>query len=291
MTEKTKRRIKKALLVVNETKDGSSGLVAEITEFLEREGTSVAVYKLRCEADFNVTREYADMDIAFSLGGDGTVLFSSRLLASHDTPILAINLGDFGFITEVSKDEWKTVYDRYCHGELGISERLMLKVAVERNGEVVAEFEGLNDAVISAAGISKVVRLTLTISGTILGQYRADGVIVSTPTGSTAYSAAAGGPILDPEMEALIINPICPFTLSNRPIVCNANVPVYIEIQRHQRTEVILTTDGQRVFPLEPQDKVCFTRAAKKARIIRSHSRNFYEVLRTKLNWAGGPDA
>ena len=167
----------------------------------------------------------------------------------------------------------------------------MLDIIVIRGGKQIAEFTGLNDGVVCSAGISKIVRLHLSLTDTELGDYRADGIIVSTPTGSTAYSAAAGGPILDPEMEAMIINPICPFTLSNRPIVVPGEEKVYIEIKSIQRTEVILTIDGQSTFPLLPEDCIEVKRAEKKALIIRSDKRNFYEVLRSKLKWSGGPDA
>jgi NAD+ kinase len=145
--------------------------------------------------------------------------------------------------------------------------------------------------VVSASGISRIVRLRLSLSQAYLGEYRADGMIVSTPTGSTAYSAAAGGPILEPEMEALIINPICPFTLSNRPLVVRGTETVHIEVMKKQRTDLNLTVDGQSTVPLKPGDTIEVRAGAKKAHIIRSDKRNFFEVLRSKLNWSGGPDA
>jgi NAD+ kinase len=219
------------------------------------------------------------------------VLFSARLLAPRGIPIFAVNLGDFGFITEVSQDEWAGVFEQYRSGALGISSRIMLHTEVIRSERTVAEHVGLNDSVVSAAGISKVINLAVSLGDTRLGRYRADGVIVATPTGSTAYSAAAGGPILDPEMRALIINPICPFTLSNRPLVLPGTEPVYIHVDEMQRTDIILTIDGQEVVPLRNEDIVCCRVAEQTARIVRSDRRSFFEVLRTKLNWSGGPNA
>jgi NAD+ kinase len=167
----------------------------------------------------------------------------------------------------------------------------MLDVSVTRNGAELNSFTGLNDGVIGATGISKIVRLQISLSDTYVGGYRADGVIVSSPTGSTAYSAAAGGPILDPEMEAMIINPICPFTLSNRPIVVPGDKNIIIEVMEKQRTDILLTVDGQYAVELLPRDTIHIGLSEKRALIIRSDRRNFYEVLRTKLNWSGGPDA
>jgi NAD+ kinase len=150
---------------------------------------------------------------------------------------------------------------------------------------------GLNDAVISASGISKIVKLSVRLSDTPLGRYRADGIIVATPTGSTAYSAAAGGPILHPEMDAMILNPICPFTLSHRPIVVPHDEEIVVEVEEEQRTGLMMTVDGQSEFPLKPDDRIVIRASEEKARIVRSNKRTFYEVLRTKLNWSGGPDA
>ncbi|MDR0710284.1 MAG: NAD(+)/NADH kinase, partial [Spirochaetaceae bacterium] len=153
----------------------------------------------------------------------------------------------------------------------------------------------LNDAVISASGIAKIIRLEVSSTGGALdgqimslGRYRSDGLIVATPTGSTAYSVAAGGPILDPEIDALIINPICPFTLSNRPIVVPAGETIIVEVEAEQRSRVLLTVDGQRSFPLEPGDRVFIRKAPFTAKIVASGRRGFYRALQTKLNWSGG---
>ena len=141
------------------------------------------------------------------------------IAGGSEVPILAVNMGDFGFITEVSRSELDRHLEKYLDGRLWVSERLMLSVAVHRDGREIGAFLGLNEAVIGIKGISRMIRLKIFLSDTYMGRYRADGVIIATPTGSTAYSMAAGGPILHPEMEAFILTPICPFTLSNRPTV------------------------------------------------------------------------
>ena len=280
--------IKKALVVVNHTKNDSPKLVDEICRYLESIGVEAHITGFTENLD---NLDLDKIDIAISLGGDGTVLFTAGLLASKRIPVLAVNLGDFGFITEVSQSEWKDVFDKFRQGKVGISERFMIRVVVYRNGREVAAYSGLNDCVISSAGISRIIRFQIGLKEDQLGEYRADGVIIATPTGSTAYSLAAGGPILDPELEAMIINPICPFTLSNRPIVLSAEENLCVCLMPQQRTDIILTVDGQKSFSLEPEDRVEIFRAEEKSLIIRSDIRTFYKVLRSKLKWSGGPDA
>jgi NAD+ kinase len=231
------------------------------------------------------------VDLAVSLGGDGTLLYCSQLLAGEDIPILAVNLGNFGFITEVTRTEWKEIFTKYCQGLIGVSERIMLEVEVKRRGRRAARFLGLNEGVIISSGISKIVRLEAFLSHTYIGRYRADGIVIATPTGSTAYSLSAGGPILHPEMEAFILSPICPFSLSHRPLVVPASEYVEIAVVPGQRTNIILTLDGQAAFKLEENDSVFFRKSEHAARIIRSDKRNFYEVLRSKLAWSGEPNA
>jgi NAD+ kinase len=281
-------KIRKALIIANMLKDDAQELVDSICRYLESVGIAgqLVCFKGMSEAP-EVDR---DVDFAFSLGGDGTVLFCARLLVGREVPILAVNIGDFGFITEVSKDEWRAAFDNYLDGKVGLSSRALLEVSVGRNGKRMGPFLALNDAVIGAHHISKVIKLGVRISETVLGRYRADGLIISTPTGSTAYSMAAGGPILTPEMEAMILNPICPFSLSNRPLVVPGEETIEIEVEE-QQPEIILTLDGQTVVPLESSDTVRILVSVNKAVIIRSDKRNFLDVLRAKLKWAGGPDA
>jgi NAD+ kinase len=278
----------KALIVVNFQKDDARHFVEEVREHLESLDIAVTV------ADFEgVTAEIPEgnYDIVFSLGGDGTVLYCARQLASRRVPVFAINLGRLGFIAEISKARWKEAFRAYLAGGLSVTQRMMLEVEVERGGVRVVGMRALNDAVISSSGIAKIIDLEVTLPDGSLGAYRADGVIIATPTGSTAYSLAAGGPILAPELDAVVINPICPFTLSNRALVVPADETIAVNIGRAQRSTIILTVDGQEVFGLEPSDTVFVRKAADRALIVSSEERRFLETLRTKLNWSGGPDA
>jgi NAD+ kinase len=217
-------------------------------------------------------------------------------MAPGGVPVIPVNLGTLGFIAAVSPSQWKKTFEQWENGNAVISRRLMLDVAVERNGKIIFQNCCLNDAVISAAGIAKLVRLEVeaeTSSGDkiSLGHFRADGLIVATPTGSTGYSVAAGGPIIDPEMDAVIINPICPFTLANRPIVVPSDERIITLVEKEQRSSLILTVDGQLTEPLESDDRIIVRRSANILRLIASDRWAFYRALRTKLEWSGGKNA
>ncbi|HEB11769.1 MAG TPA: NAD(+)/NADH kinase [Spirochaetales bacterium] len=276
------------LIIVNTLKEGTSALLEEAKSYFKERGKEVLVIPLN--NNFS-SGGLSDKDIAITMGGDGTLLHCARILAGADIPILGVNAGDFGFITEISKDEWIEAYEEYIAGKLEVSRRVMFNANVTREGSIIASFRGLNDAVIRSSSVSRIIRLRVFLSKTYIGRYRADGVILATPTGSTAYSMAAGGPILHPEMDAFILNPICPFTLSNRAIIIPGDESLEIEIEREQRAGIMLTIDGQDVFQLTPGDRVAVKKSSKCCLIIRSNKRNFYEVLRTKLNWAGEPNA
>jgi NAD+ kinase len=282
------RDIRKVLIVVNSLKEDAGSVLGAVTDFARRRGCQTVTVDF---AQVVPTESLDGVDLAVSLGGDGTLLSCARMLADRQVPILAVNMGDFGFITEVSRSELVETWEKYLSGVLGVSERLMLSVSVQREGKETATFIGMNEAVVSVTGKSRMIRLKLFLSDLYLGRYRADGLIVATPTGSTAYSMAAGGPILHPEMEAFVLTPICPFTLSNRPTVIPSTEILRVEVEEAQKAEIVLTVDGHDTAPLTPRDAVLVRRAPCKALIIRSDKRSFYEVLRRKLHWTGEPNA
>jgi NAD+ kinase len=284
----TKKRIHSAVIIVNSLKEQAVTLLEEVKEYLRK--MSIASEVIRVDEQ-NMPSVSPKTDLAITLGGDGTLLYGARCLAGCNVPILAVNLGDFGFITEVSSSEWADALTKYLDGRLGISKRIMFDAQVRRGGDVLQGFSGLNDAVVRAGDFARIIALRIHLSGTYVARYRADGLIVATPTGSTAYSMSAGGPILHPEMDAFVLNPICPFTLSNRPIVIPGSERWEVEVEQTQRTQIVLVIDGHDVFYLEPEDRVVFCKSEKHSLIIQSDKRNFYEVLRTKLNWAGEPNA
>ncbi|MDR0376249.1 MAG: NAD(+)/NADH kinase [Spirochaetaceae bacterium] len=289
--------VKRALLFVNSHKADAQVLADEIQGELGCLGIEWVVYPFADAPAFSVGDGF---DIALSLGGDGTVLYTARIVSPLGIPILPINIGTLGFIAAVRPDEWAGVFQKWLAGTACLSRRLMLDLAVERRGKIAFRAVCLNDVVVSSSGIAKIVRLNVSADtggagdgnggGLLrLGHYQSDGLIVATPTGSTAYSVAAGGPIVDPEIEAVIINPICPFTLSNRPIVVPAHETVIVEVKAEQRSGVLLTVDGQTSELLEPSDRILIRSASCRTHLIASGRGAFYAALRTKLNWFGAP--
>jgi NAD+ kinase len=276
----------KVLLIINTQKPAATALAAEIRRALDEKGCRTALHSFNGAAV-----ETGGFDVAFSLGGDGTVLFAARTIAAFGTPIIPLNLGTLGFIASVHPSRWLEVYTKWHEGKLSVSERLMLDVRVERDGGTVFTLPCLNDAVISASGIAKTIRLDAWTEDTHIGSYRSDGLIAATPTGSTAYSSSAGGPIIDPEIEAVILNPICPFTMMYRPIVLPAGRPITIKIAMEQRSEVLLTIDGQVTEPLEGGDLVVIRRSGNKARLVACDRAAFYNALHSKLTGAVGENA
>jgi len=224
-------------------------------------------------------------DLIIVLGGDGTLLSVARIVGDLDVPILAANLGSLGFLTAVTLDDLNTLLEQVMEGNYQIEERSMLRVHVHRQGERIAEYRVLNDAVIHKGTLARIIELNTAVDGKHLTTYQADGLIISTPTGSTAYSLAAGGPILHPSINALILNPICPFTLSQRPIVIPDDVGCIEVTLNTENEDVFLTLDGQVGFALRFKDTVELSRSPHRIKLIHCPQRDFFEVLRTKLRW------
>lgn len=281
--------VRNVVIVSNAWKENSMQVSQQIRAYLEGRGIATSILVTRnLDEKFDISIR---TDLLISVGGDGTVLYCARLVQDLGIPILAVNLGTFGFITEISCDEWPSSLDCLLEGKEKISRRLMLKVSVMRNEERVFQCQGLNEAVVTSSGVAKVVNIDLYIGKTKAGTFRSDGIIIATPTGSTGYSLAAGGPILDSEMSALIITPVCPFTLSNRPLVLGANEVITMKVDEGQRTELMLTVDGQQYFELQEGDDIIVEKSRSRALLISSGVRNYTQVLSTKLNWSGGMHA
>lgn len=224
------------------------------------------------------------VEVVIVLGGDGTLLSVARLVWSSRIPILGVNLGGLGFLTEIGLEELYPVLERVLRGSFEVDERDVLSVSVLRDGEQKAQFAVLNDAVINKGALARIIDLELAIDGRYLTTFRSDGLIISTPTGSTAYNLSAGGPIVYPSLHTVIITPICPHTLTNRPIV----IPDYVTVRatlKSREEEVILTLDGQIGFPLTFEDVVEIKSAQGKILLIKSPHRHYFELLREKLKW------
>ena len=224
------------------------------------------------------------VEVVLVLGGDGTMLSVSRLVAEKGIPILGINLGSLGFITEVSRDEIFSTINRMLDEGCAIEERLMLSAAVHREGKKLTEYTVLNDVVINKGAVARIIDLETNINGSYVTTFKADGLIISTPTGSTAYSLSAGGPILYPTLESIVVTPICSHTLTNRPIVVPDNSKIEIII-RKMSGDVFLTLDGQVGFSLMTGDVIEINKAAYKTRLLVPVERDYFRVLRTKLKW------
>lgn len=280
------RQVRHVLIIANWSKKTSHTLSQTIVDYLAEKGIESSVSRTNKGNEPLVVNK--DTDLVICLGGDGTVLYCARYLQDLGIPILAINVGTFGYITEISVEEWQEAIDYFLDGKNTISRRLMIRVGVFRKGKKVFTAHGLNEMVVSSSGISKVVSLSLRIGSTEAGFFRSDGMIIATPTGSTGYSLAAGGPILDVDLTSLIITPICPFTLSNRPLVVSGESTITLTIPKGQRTGLMLSVDGQQNFCLQEDDMIIVEKSQSKALLVASERRNYIEVLRDKLNWSGG---
>ena len=224
------------------------------------------------------------LELLVVLGGDGTLLSATRALAGQRVPILAVNLGGLGFLTSVTREELYPVLEQVLDGRHNTSERMMLDAHTFRNGKVVERQTALNDAVINKAALARMLDFDVYVDSAPVGRYRADGLIVATPTGSTAYSLAAGGPIVHPQLDAFVITPICPHMLTNRPLVIPDTARVEIDIAAGEEP-VYLTLDGQIGFQLQPSDRVVVTKSKNRVAFIRSPQKTYFEVLRSKLRW------
>ncbi len=223
------------------------------------------------------------VDFIVVLGGDGTLLSVARSVGDLGLPLLGVNLGGLGFLTATTLDEMLPALEAFLAGRMVVEERMMLAARVRREGRAVAEFLALNDVVIMKAAMSRIIEFAVAVEGQAATAYRADGLIIATPTGSTAYSLSAGGPILFPTMDAVVITPVCSHTLTNRPIVLPGRHR--IDVTLHTDQEVMVTVDGQVGFPLRPADVVEVQQAAARVRLVRFPQKHFFSVLRTKLKW------
>lgn len=224
------------------------------------------------------------LDLVVVLGGDGTLLKAARLYGGRGAPILGVNLGGLGFLTEINLEEFYLILTAIQGGEFQTEARMMLSAEIIRQGLVLNPTSFLNDAVINKGALARIVDLETSIDDLFLTSYRGDGLIVSTPTGSTAYNLAAGGPILHPALQTIILTPICPFTLTNRPIIVQDNSTIEIRLGSKAR-DVWVTFDGQIGYPLEPEDLVRIKKAPVQIELIKSPFKNYFEILRTKLKW------
>lgn len=269
---------------------GAAGVVRELVRWLGSRGLSAVLDKETAALvpDLRVSHARradlpARVDALTVLGGDGTLLSVARAVGDLGTPILGVNLGGLGFLTATTLDEMMPALQAFLDGRLLVEERMMLAAWVRRSGQPTGEFLALNDVVIMKAAMSRIIDLRVSVDGQAATAYRADGLIIATPTGSTAYSLSAGGPILFPTMDAVVLTPICSHTLTARPVVLPG--PSCIEVTLHTSEEVMLTVDGQVGFSLRDDDAIEVQRAPSRIRLVSVPQKHFFSVLRTKLKW------
>ncbi|NLC43244.1 MAG: NAD(+)/NADH kinase [Clostridiales bacterium] len=225
---------------------------------------------------------YKQSDLILVLGGDGTILHSSRKAAEYQKPLLGINLGHLGFLAEAEMVNLPSILDALALGKYKIDKRMMIEAKVMRGQQVLKSAIALNDVIVSKGVYGRIIHLNLNINGEFVNYYAADGLLVSSPTGSTAYSLSAGGPIIDPEMECLLVTPVSPHTLNSRPIVTHSSSLIEIESIDKNR-DVQVTIDGQQIVNLTEGDRIIIEKANQKTHLIRISGYNFYKLLRNKL--------
>ncbi len=272
------------------TDAGVARLATEAIALLSERGVSVIVNRESAERLGHPAFGVPEGDlgrrssVVVVFGGDGTILRAARSAAPHGIPILGVNLGGFGFLAEVSGPELEPALHRILEGDFELDERMMLRACVAREDRPVQEFLALNDIVVTKSGYARLLKLQLLVNAEHLATHLADGWIVATPTGSTAYSLSAGGPIVHPAVDGIVLTPICPHSLNARAVVVSGGDTVAIQVEP-TGAPPILTVDGQEGYPLERGDEVQVARSPHRARLVRLGGGGFYNRLRAKLTW------
>jgi NAD+ kinase len=273
----------------------ASGLLRDIADWLAARAIAVLFDREAATADGSGRQATLSpealpsaVDLIVVLGGDGTLLATAGRIARAGVavPVLAVNFGSLGFLTETTLPELYTALERVLDGQAAIEERLMLRAAIWSNGQPRIELPVLNDVVVNRGPLSRMVDLSVSVEGELVARFRADGLIIATATGSTAYNLSAGGPIVHPSVDALLLTPIAPHTLTNRPVVIPASSRLTVQAQLDGAQDLFFTADGQTGHPITARDEVRVTRAEQPLRLIRSTTRSYFAVLRQKLKWA-----
>jgi NAD+ kinase len=283
--------IKKVGIVANIAKEKSPEYTAVLREWMLKRGLEVYLdeeiaAKIGCLPGVEKGKLWTLVDLIVVLGGDGTILRTARLVRDRNVPIVGINLGVFGYLTEVNLDEMYSALELILAGDFQIEKRMMLDVEIQGGGEPFREGTVLNDVVINRGNLSRIVEFETTVDGRYMTTFKADGLIIATPTGSTAYSLAAGGPIVFPELNSILINPICPHTLTNRPVILPGSAVIGVTFCTLEQGATV-TLDGQVSFTVKYGDSVTIRKSRYITTLVSSPHRDYLEILRTKLGWGG----
>ncbi len=275
--------------IVAKQKPEVSPILARVVRWLQEQGLRILVDSASAKLlNFKAPRAPREKlpfrtQAILVLGGDGTILAVARSLKNSGTPILGVNLGSLGFLTEIKLDELYPALTRVIKNDFFVDTRYMIDSNVRRKGKVMARYAALNDVVINKGALARIIQFEVFGNQNNIGSFLADGLIISTPTGSTAYSLSAGGPVVYPNLECLVLTPICPHTLTNRPLVIPLDTKVRVILR--QGEEVMLTVDGQVGMRLELGDEVTVTRSKSTVNLIHPEDKNYFDVLREKLKW------
>jgi len=282
-------------IIAKKNKPEAAAIVRDLVEWLRPKKIKVYIegemgkllsptLREGCWEPINREEVPTGVEMIIVLGGDGTLLSVARQVWNRNVPILGVNLGGLGFLTEITLDELHPVLEKILRDDFAVNEREVLNAGVIRGGKRIAEFVVLNDAVINKGALARIIDLETTIDGEYLSTFRSDGLIISTPTGSTGYNLSAGGPIVYPSLHTIIITPICPHTLTIRPIIIPDDVKIRA-LLKSSNEEVTLTLDGQQGFSLKFEDVVEVRKAEGRILLIKSPYRHYFELLREKLKW------
>jgi NAD+ kinase len=280
-------------IIANLNRPGAADAIKRVITWCRGKGYSVIISEdIKEAADVGVAISpqkelWKHADIIVSLGGDGTILATVRALGKNSRPILGINLGSLGFLTQVLPEQLEAALERLAGNDFQIEERMLLKTEILNGGGLESPY-ALNDIVVDKGSVSRVINISLYADGEYISSYTADGLLVATPTGSTAYSLAVGGPILNPAMQAIIVSPISPFSLTSRPLVFAPDIELEIRV-RSGHGDVLLTIDGQVARSFSPTGSLKIRRARHTAKFIKLAENSFYNILRQKLHWGKLP--
>ncbi len=285
--------IKKIGIIANIEKEKSAECALLLRDWALKQGIEVLLEegiagKIGEDSGLDRRKLASRVDLLVVMGGDGTILRTVRFVSEYNIPIVGINLGEFGYLTEVNLNEMFSALELICRGNYQTEKRMMLDITISLGEETVRQQSILNDVVITRGNLSRILDLETTVNGRYLTTFRADGIIISTPTGSTAYSLSAGGPIVFPEQDSFIINPICPHTLTNRPIIIPDNVVIKV-ILWTKGQGATLTLDGQVSYTMKSGDSMVIKKSRYVTNLVSSPHRDYMEILRTKLKWGGSP--
>jgi len=287
--------IKRIGVVVKPHRPEALETLCKLTEWLTTRGITLvgapAVDRERIEHETGCVIEVIPeeelpqkVDLILVLGGDGTMIATARMLGDCEVPVIGVNYGGLGYLAEFRIDELFTALESILAGDYKLEQRVMLAVELRRGNELVTKNRVLNDVVMNKSALARIIHIETYLNDQFVNSFRADGLIVSTPTGSTAYNLSAGGPIIFPTMNTVVITPICPFTLSNRPIVVPDDSVIEIRLMT-EKEDVALTLDGQVGFPIQARDRVIIRKSTTTFNLVQPKNRNYFDLLRDKLRW------